>query len=809
MSKYIEKVENAVLPVIPLRGLVIFPGIPTSFEINNKKSIKALNAASSYNNTVFLSVMEKSSESEEMHLSVTGITAKIKQSLKLPDGNYRVLIDGKSRAEFTELIEGEDFLKAKVLIKNVIVTDNGGVKGEALRREAILAFQDHIKLLPKISPEIVVSVQAITDPGMLADFIASNVLFDYRDKQQVLEETDPFRRLETLIQLLENESRVLEFKKELHEKVRERIDENQREYFLKEQLKVIREELGDTAQDQEEDELVLRIRNSAFSDEAKEKLLKDFDRMTKMPFGSSENSVLRNYLDTVLELPVGIRTKDVYSVQKARKILDEDHDGLKKVKDRILEYIAVKQLAPELKGQILCLIVGPPGVGKSSVAVSVARALGRKFVRVSLGGVRDEADIRGHRKTYVGAMPGRIITAFSQAKSENPVILLDEIDKLTSNSQGDPASALLEVLDTEQNKSFRDHYIEIPTDLSDCIFIATANTAETIPHALYDRMEIIELPSYTTNEKISIFKNHLLPKQLKRHGLNRRIVKVTDDAIRELIDFYTKEAGVRTLERQTASLCRKIAMLLAEGTKKSFVVTPDFINQLLGARKVKPDALLTCDTVGVVNGLAWTELGGEMLQVEAQSFDGTGKVELTGKLGDVMKESAQAAVSYIRKHAESLGIDKEFYKNRDIHIHVPEGAVPKDGPSAGVTMISALVSELSGIPARHDIAMTGEITLTGRVLPIGGLHEKSMAAYRNGIRTIIIPKDNLSDLEEVDDIIKENVTFVPVSNVSQVLGLILAKQEEPDHQDPLFDCLDMHEEYSAEVTGQGYSGHVN
>ena len=808
MSKYIEKVENAVLPVIPLRGLVIFPGIPTSFEINNKKSIKALNAASSYNNTVFLSVMEKSSDSDEMHLSVTGITAKIKQSLKLPDGNYRVLIDGKSRAEYTELIEGEDFFKAKVLIKNVIVTDNGGIKGEALRREAILAFQDHIKLLPKISPEIVVSVQAITDPGMLADFIASNVLFDYRDKQQVLEETDPFRRLETLIQLLENESRVLEFKKELHEKVRERIDENQREYFLKEQLKVIREELGDTAQDQEEDELVLRIRNSAFSDEAKEKLMKDFDRMTKMPFGSSENSVLRNYLDTVLELPVGIRTKDVYSVQKARKILDEDHDGLKKVKDRILEYIAVKQLAPELKGQILCLI-GPPGVGKSSVAVSVARALGRKFVRVSLGGVRDEADIRGHRKTYVGAMPGRIITAFSQAKSENPVILLDEIDKLTSNSQGDPASALLEVLDTEQNKSFRDHYIEIPTDLSDCIFIATANTAETIPHALYDRMEIIELPSYTTNEKISIFKNHLLPKQLKRHGLNRRIVKVTDDAIRELIDFYTKEAGVRTLERQTASLCRKIAMLLAEGTKKSFVVTPDFINQLLGARKVKPDALLTCDTVGVVNGLAWTELGGEMLQVEAQSFDGTGKVELTGKLGDVMKESAQAAVSYIRKHAESLGIDKEFYKNRDIHIHVPEGAVPKDGPSAGVTMISALVSELSGIPARHDIAMTGEITLTGRVLPIGGLHEKSMAAYRNGIRTIIIPKDNLSDLEEVDDIIKENVTFVPVSNVSQVLGLILAKQEEPDHQDPLFDCLDMHEEYSAEVTGQGYSGHVN
>lgn len=778
MSKYIEKVENTVVPVIPLRGLVIFPGIPTSFEINNKRSIKALQAASSYNNNVFISMLEQIDGSDESTLCTTGIVARVKQSLKLPDGNYRVLVEGKSRAEYTDIIDGE-FLKANVLVKNIIVTDNGGIKGEALRRDVISTFESYIKLLPKISPEITVSVQAITDPGMLADYIASNVLFDYRDKQKILEETDPFIRLEKLIQILENESNVLKLKNELHNKVRARIDDNQREYYLKEQLKVIREELGDASHDDEEDEYVAKIKNSAFSEEIKEKLLKDFDRMTKMPFGSSENSVLKNYLDTVLELPAGIKTKDVYSVPKAKKILDDDHYGLKKVKERILEYIAVKKLAPELKGQILCLI-GPPGVGKSSVAVSIARALGRKFVRVSLGGVRDEADIRGHRKTYVGAMPGRIISAVSQAKSENPLVLLDEIDKLTSNAQGDPAAALLEVLDVEQNKAFRDHYIEIPIDISDCIFIATANDADTIPPALYDRMEIINLPSYTANEKVAIFKNHLFPKQLKRHGLNKRMVKITDDAIGELIEHYTKEAGVRTLERQTATICRKVAVLLDEGTQRSVTITPEKIKDMLGARKIKPDAVLSKPTVGVVNGLAWTALGGELLQVEAQSFEGSGKVELTGKLGEVMQESAKAAVSYIRKHASGLGIDKEFYKKLDIHIHVPEGAVPKDGPSAGVTMISALASELSGVPARNDVAMTGEISLTGRVLAIGGLPEKSMAAYRNGIKTIIIPKDNLDDLEDVDEAVKASVTFVPVSHVSQVLDIILKKDEQEE-----------------------------
>ncbi len=789
MAQYIEKVTQMVLPVIPLKGLVIFPGIPTSFEISNKKSIAALEAAVNSDSRVFLSALEDVG-TEEVRLNTVGVYAKIRQAIKLPDGNYRVLLEGRSRAEYLDISEGA-YLRATVLAKRILLTDDGGVRGKALRAEAISTFEGHLKKLPKVSPEIVVSVQAISDPGVLADYIAANVLFDLQNKQQILDETDPFARLEKVIMLLEKEGEILELKSDIHQKVRERIDENQREYFLKEQLKVLEEELGNAAPEGEDDEYAERIKALAVSDETKEKLLKDYDRMVKMPFGTSENSVLRSYLDTVFELPFGVYTKDEYSVEKASKILEEDHDGLKKVKERVLEYIAVKSLAPHLKGQVLCLI-GPPGVGKSSVAVSVARSLGRKFVRVSLGGVRDEADIRGHRKTYVGAMPGRILAALTQAKSMNPVVLLDEIDKLTSNAQGDPAAALLEVLDFEQNKEFRDHYLEIPVDLSDCIFIATANSAETIPHALYDRMEILTLPSYTDNEKLSILQNHLLPKQLKKHGLTRRNVRLTEEGARELIAHYTKEAGVRTLERQTGALCRKVAMKIADGGKKSWTLTEKTVQELLGTRKIKPDPMLDEDTVGVVNGLAWTELGGEMLQVEVQSFDGTGKVELTGQLGDVMKESAQAAVSYIRKHAVELGIDPEFYKKKDIHIHVPEGAVPKDGPSAGVTMVTAVVSELSGRKARHDIAMTGEITLTGRVLPIGGLHEKSMAAYRNGIRTILIPADNVSDLEEVDDTVKQAVMFLPMHHVSEVLAAALAEKAAalPKNDADLFDeCL--------------------
>ncbi len=778
MSRYIEKVENMTLPAISMRGLVIFPGVPTSFEINSKRSVAAMKAAAMYGGNVFLSCvknMDKPAEKPQMFSM--GVVARVKQSLKLPDGNYRLLVEGISRAEISEIVRDDEYITVNVLTKSIYLSDNGGIKAQALVAEAIGAFQEYIKLMPKLSTEIVVSVQAITDPGILADFIAANVLFRYEDKQSVLEECDPLKRIERLVIILEKEREILALKNDLHEKVRERLGDNQREYFLKEQLKLIHDELG-MAGDADEDGYRERIEKSAFNDEIKARLIKEANKLSKMAFGSSESSVIRNFLDTILELPTGVYTKDVFSVDKARKVLDEDHNGMEKVKQRILEYVAVKQLNPTLKGQVICL-VGPPGVGKSSIASSVARAMGRNFVRISLGGVRDEADIRGHRKTYIGAMPGRIAEAMTRAKSMNPVVLLDEIDKLSRDAHGDPASALLEALDSEQNKTFRDHFLEIPLDISDCIFIATANNAETIPDALYDRMEVINLPSYTRNEKAAIFKDHLLPKQLKRHGLTKRNLKLTDEAVFELIDGYTKEAGVRNLERETASLIRKIAMKIAQGEKKSFSLKPENICEILGARKSKPDPLLYENTLGVVNGLAWTALGGEMLQVEVVSMQGTGKFVLTGKLGDVMKESAQAAESYIRKHAFELGIkNTEFYKDTDIHIHVPEGAVPKDGPSAGVTMVSAIVSELSGRKARCDVAMTGEVTLTGRVLPIGGLREKTMAAYKNGMKVVIIPYDNISDLEECDKTVKDAITFVPVKHVSEVLEVILEPMAE-------------------------------
>ena len=776
MSKYKEKIENMVLPAIPMRGLVIFPNIPTSFEINSKHSVQAMKAAPLYGGNVFLAAVknpEKKDEKPEMY--PVGVVAKIKQSLKLPDGNYRLLVEPSARAEINSIVSENEYIRVSVLAKTVQLSDNTSVKVQALMTETSDIFQEYIKLMPKISAEIIVRVQAITDPGVLADFIAANVLFRYQDKQEVLEEYDPLHRLEKLNLILERETEVLAMRNDLHEKVRAQLGDNQREYFLKEQLKVIQDELGMNEED--EDGFFSKIESSAFDEDTKKRLYKEASKLNKMPFGSSESSVIRNYLDTILELPTGKYTKDICDVKRARKVLDEDHNGMEKVKTRILEYIAVKQLSPELKGQIICLI-GPPGVGKSSIAKSIARAMNRNFVRISLGGVRDEADIRGHRKTYIGAMPGRITEALIRADSMNPVVLLDEIDKLSRDAHGDPASALLEVLDSDQNKTFRDHFLEIPLDVSECVFIATANEADTIPDALYDRMEIINLPSYTRNEKAAIFRDHLFPKQLKRHGLTKRQVKLDESAVFELIDYYTHEAGVRNLEREAASVIRKIAMKFVSDGIKSYKLTKEAVTELLGARKTKPDALLESDTVGVVNGLAWTSLGGEMLQVEAVSMEGTGKLELTGKLGDVMKESAQAAISYIRKNAVSLGIENtEFYKNRDIHVHVPEGAVPKDGPSAGVTMISALCSELSGVPARKDVAMTGEITLTGRVLPIGGLREKTMAAYRNGIKTVIIPHDNISDLEEVDVLVKEAITFIPVKHVSEVLDIILVKTE--------------------------------
>ena len=777
MSKYIEKVEKSVLPIVRLRNVVIFPGLPTSIELSEKSDIDSVKACVNADNMIFV-VSYKSEDPSDSEIYDVGITAKVKQAMDLPDGRMRIFIEGKNRAELCSIenIQGCDY--ADVFVRSVKLTDNGGLRGELLSREATKQFQEFLKYLPKVSSEIIAAVQAIKDPGFLADFIASNVIYKLSARQEILSEVNPLLRIEKLLVTMENEKALLESELELQTKVKQRIDRNQREYYLREQMKVIQNELGD-GEFSDIDEYDEKISKANLPESVEEKLRKELSKLEKMPYSSAESTVIRNYLDICLEIPWSSYSKGRADVEAAKKILDADHDGLEKVKDRILEFIAVKQLAPELAGQILCL-VGPPGVGKSSVVSSVAKALGRNFVRVSLGGVRDEADIRGHRKTYIASMPGRIANALKTAGTMNPVILLDEVDKLTSDAHGDPSSALLEVLDNDQNKAFRDHFLEIPLDLSECVFIATANTLDTVSRPLIDRMEIISISSYTRSEKIAIFKNHLLPKELKRHGLTKRALKISDEAICEMIDHYTKESGVRNLSREAASLCRKIARKIVETGKKSFSVNAANLSEYLGKQKFRDPENKNEPLVGVVNGLAWTEVGGELLQAEAVSVEGTGKLELTGKLGDVMKESAQAAVTYVRKNYEKYGIDKDFYKKFDLHIHFPEGAVPKDGPSAGVTCATAIVSELSGIAVRGDVAMTGEITLHGRVLPIGGLREKSMAAYKNGCNTVIIPHDNIVDLEEVDKEVKEHLLFVPVKTIDEVLDVALLRNLNAD-----------------------------
>ena len=768
MSKYIEKVEKTVLPAIRLRQTVVFPGIPTSLELDDACDIAAINSVQENERYVF-AASYKFPDKKSDEIYSFGTAAKIRQAMLLPDGHMRVLLEGKSRAELISMNKSDDsnFFSAEIFVRSVSVSDKGGIRGELLMKDAVSRFQELIKFLPKVSSEIIVAVQAINDPGFLADFITANIIYNNSSRQEVLSEINPVKRLEKLLVIMEKEMKMLENELELQAKVKARIDQNQREYFLREQMKTIQNELGD-GEYSDIDEYEEKIAQARLPEYVEEKLLKEVSKLEKMPYSSAESTVIRNYLDVCLEIPWSVYSKGRCDVAAAKKILDADHDGLDKVKDRILEFIAVKQLSPKLAGQIICL-VGPPGVGKSSVVSSVAKALGRKFVRVSLGGVRDEADIRGHRKTYIASMPGRIATALKSSGTMNPVILLDEVDKLASDAHGDPASALLEVLDNDQNKTFRDHFIEIPLDLSECVFMATANTLDTVPRPLIDRMEIIEINSYTRSEKLAIFKNHLLPKELKRHGLTKRNLKISDDAAIELIDYYTKESGVRNLSRETAALCRKVARKIAETDKKSYSLTAENISEYLGKRKFRDPENSIENLVGVVNGLAWTEVGGEMLKAEAVAAEGTGKLELTGKLGDVMKESAQAAVTYVRKNYAKYGIDREFYKNRDIHIHFPEGAVPKDGPSAGVTCVTAVVSELSGIPVRGDVAMTGEITLHGKVLPIGGLREKSMAAYKNGMKTVIIPHDNAVDLDDVDSEVRENVVFIPVKTVDEVL----------------------------------------
>ncbi len=784
MPAFIEKAEQLTLPVAILHGAVAFPSVPINFEASDDASAAAIKFAAASNAFIFLvSTSEPISASEAPALDKlyrVGTVAKIKQLLRTPEGTTRIIAEGFSRATVSEYRMAGNRPEADVICKTIALPDNGGIHGAACVRELISALEHNLRFLPSGSADLVSSAGLIDNPGMLADFIAANILIRIPDKQTVLECFDPFYRCETLLLLLEQESTILQEEARIRRKVNARMNRNQQEYYLREQIKVIQEELGEGS---DIEEFNARIRAADLPREVEAKLQKEVDRLSKTPFGSAEATVIANYLDVCLELPWKKASKDRLSFSAVQKVLDTDHFGMEKVKERIVEYIAAKQLSPELKNQILCL-VGPPGVGKTSVAASIAKAMHRKYVRISLGGVRDEADIRGHRKTYIGAMPGRIMQALSQAGVRNPLILLDEIDKMSRDGHGDPTSAMLEVLDGEQNKAFRDHFVELPFDLSDCMFLATANSLENIPRPLLDRMGIIELSIYTRREKLAIAKEHLIPKQLLRHGLNRRTLKITDAAVLELIDYYTREAGVRNLERKLAALCRKAGkQLLADKETKHITVDAADISGYLGTRKLLPETVEDDeDEIGCVNGLAYTELGGSLLKVEVAVLEGTGKIETTGSLGDVMKESAQIAVSYVRSIAAEYGIPTDFYKTRDLHIHFPEGATPKDGPSAGVTMVTALVSALSGRPVRHEVAMTGEISLRGRVLPIGGLKEKTMAAYTAGAKTVLIPADNLRDLEDIDPMARENLTFIPCRRISEVLqnALLPAPQTEAE-----------------------------
>ena len=771
----IDIFEEVTYPVIPLRGLVGFPAVQLSIEIVRSVSLKAFTAAATLHDAKVLLVAQKDIAVEDPRfedLYKIGVLAEIKHVVKNPHGNLSVVFEGIARAKLSEVNYDGGFMIAKAIAKKEKQIHKPSTHCDAIIMQIKQLLADLKNMHPSFDEELRVAAEAIIDPGYFADFVASSAVIDYKNKQTVLEALTPKTRLEKLLVALEEEFMLLECERDIQKQVRAKIDKNQKDYFLREQIKAIQSELGEEEEDDEIREYDERITKAKMPEEIREKLYKELSKLAKTPFGAAEGTVIRSYLDTCLDFPFGIKSQDKVSVEEAKDILNADHDGLMRVKERILEFVAVKQFSPDVKNQIICL-VGPPGVGKTSVAASIARALGRKYARVSLGGMHDEAEIRGHRKTYVGAMPGRIVSALITAKAENPVIVLDEIDKMSSNFRGDPTSALLEVLDPEQNKSFRDNFMEIPIDLSDTLFIATANSYDGIPSPLLDRMEIIELSTYTDTEKLSIAKNHLVPKQMKRNGVNGRMFKITDDGILALIKGYTKEAGVRNLEREIASLIRKSAKKIAEGEAKSVKITEKNISDFLGKIKVLPDSLEEKDPIGIVNGLAYTQSGGDLLKVEVAVMDGGGKIELTGSLGDVMKESAKIAHSYVRTIAKEYGIDPSFYKDKDIHIHFPEGAIPKDGPSAGVTMVTAMVSSLGNIPIRREIAMTGEITLRGKVLPIGGLKEKTLAAYRAGVKTVLIPSENMRDLDDIDTEAKNNLKFIPCSTASDVLSAAL------------------------------------
>lgn len=769
-----QKTTNEVIPAISLRGLVVFPSMVLHFDVGRERSVNALKAAAAGSGHIFL-VAQKDASLTDPDISdmyEVGVIAEVRQLLTTPDSSTRVLVEGITRAKRIRQTGGKDYLEFEVKPIPQRYTALSESTAEAALRSLKNVFAEYSQVSPRMPRELFEGIMSENDCGQLFEKIVFNVMLRLEDKQALLEANGLLNRIKMLIAMLESEIEIIETEIDIQEQVRDQVDKNQREYYLREQLRVIYRQLGESDSPQEEsDNYIERIRELGLSEEITEKLVGEALKLAKMSYSSQEAGVIRNYLDTVLELPWNIRTKDKLDINKVQKQLDKDHYGLKKVKERITEIISVRALAPDVKGQIICLY-GPPGVGKTSIGRSIANALGRSYARISLGGVRDEAEIRGHRKTYVGAMPGRIAAALKQAKSMNPVLLLDEIDKMGSDYKGDPASAMLEVLDSEQNTSFTDHFLEIPLDLSDVIFITTANSLDTIPAPLLDRMEIIELSSYTREEKFHIAKKHLLPKQLKKHGEKPSTVKITDKALYSIIDFYTREAGVRNLERKIGGVCRKAAKMLVTGESK-VNVTDENITDFLGMKKHLPEHISAHDEVGLVNGLAWTSAGGVTMPLEVLVLDGTGKTEFTGSLGDVMKESAKIAVSLTRSLAKKYSIDPEFWKTKDIHVHAPEGAVPKDGPSAGVTLTTALVSALSGTPVRRDVAMTGEITLRGKVLAIGGLKEKTMAAYRAGIKTVCIPKENEPDLEEIDEVVKNNVKFVIAEDIGTVLEAAL------------------------------------
>ncbi|MBQ8181929.1 MAG: endopeptidase La [Ruminococcus sp.] len=781
MEQIVKSSKNTendnIFYTIAMRGMVAFPKMVLHFDVSRDKSCKAIEYAVKEGKKLFLVTQHEAyvDNPKASDLYKVGVVAEIKQVLKMPDHIIKVLVEGVYRANLVRLIDDGSVLKAEVKRTPTYSRSKyDEVEAQALVRSVKDIFERYSSFFPKMPRELFTSVMTQDNPVKLFEAVTFNCALNYRDKQTLLEESNIINKLSVLFACLTSETEILELENLINEQTKNSIDKGQREYYLREQMRVIQEQLGeddgDDAFNYINDIMALKI-----DDKSREKLLKEADRLAKLPAASQEAFVIKNYLDTVLDLPWGVCSKAKISLEKAEAILEKEHYGLKKVKERILEFLAVHMLNPDIKGQIICLS-GPPGIGKTSIAKSVAKAMGRKYARVSLGGVRDEADIRGHRKTYVGAMPGRIITAISQAESSNPLILFDEIDKLCSDIKGDPSSAMLEVLDSEQNNAFRDHYIEVPFDLSKAVFLTTANDVSRIPAPLLDRMEIIELPSYTAEEKYHITKEHLIPKQLKEHGLKASQLKITDEAINDIIQFYTKEAGVRNLERKIASICRKSAKKIASGEVKRISVKPKDLKDMLGIRRYTEDLSLKENKTGIVNGLAWTSVGGVIMPLEVLVLKGTGKVEVTGSLGDVMKESAKIAVSYVRSFAEKYGINPDFYKENDIHIHAPEGAVPKDGPSAGVTMTTALVSALSGLEVRADVAMTGEITLHGKVLPIGGLREKTMAAYKAGIKTVIIPEANRADLEEVDDAVKESLNFVFAEDLSDVLDTALIKK---------------------------------